>query len=93
MKRKLTSYLFLTAGIALAFLLGGCTFNQAPISLSGHTMYATKDSVHVSLIGKLGDYQVEYYIKTLLYMKDHNITDLHIHLFTPGGSAVSMYGS
>ena len=89
--KKLFSYLFLAVGVALPLLFCGCTFNEKPLTLSPHTVYATPTSVHVSLIGKVTDYQTEYYLKTLLYMESNGISDLHIHLFTPGGSAVAMY--
>lgn len=88
--KKLFSYLFLTAGIGLALLLGGCLHGPAPIKPASHVMYSTTNAVHVSLVGNVSDYQYEYYQKTLLYMKANSIKDLHVHLFSPGGSAVAM---
>lgn len=89
--KKIFSYLSLLVGVTITLLFLGCGANQFNmVKPANHVLSSTKDSVHVSLRGDVADFQYEYFLQTLLYMEQRNVKSLHIHLFTPGGSAVSM---
>ena len=88
MKRKLTSYLFLTVGIALAFLLGGC---QSSVTKPPHsTIHATTTQLHYSLTSRVDEFAYNDLLRGLYYMQVNGMTELHLHLFTPGGSVMAM---
>ena len=92
--KKMLSYLFLAAGVALLLLFGGCVMPSEfkGVKLATHVLHASQNELHVKLTGTVDHYEYTHFVQSHLYIKANGIKSLHIHLLTPGGGVLAMIG-